>query len=236
MSKRAETASAVAELHAQGLNGVQIAERLQISRSYTYELLNDPSGSEAKIRKARYGRPCIDCGTMTDGTNGRGKAAERCGPCRIEYERQNPLVRADLRGGHPRFTWTDEQILDAIRVVADHPTVNAYHDAYQPGRMPSVPIICRRFESWNAAVRAAGLTPSGKRSPQQRKVTRREVERALLAAMAHYGRPPTHDEYDHFSRGTDYPCSVSVRCKIFDSWGDATRWMAAQSMPLEVAA
>lgn len=67
---RAANAKRVHALKATGLNGVQIAERLGLSRSYTYELLSDPEGNVVRARKDSYRGTCERCGARTDGSNG----------------------------------------------------------------------------------------------------------------------------------------------------------------------
>jgi hypothetical protein len=84
---RAENAARVAALKAQRLNGIQIAERLGISRSYAYELLNDPEGRKVRARKDSYRGECVDCGASTDGSDGLA-APERCFGCWNEHRRK----------------------------------------------------------------------------------------------------------------------------------------------------
>lgn len=47
-----------------GLTGFQIAKRMGLSKSYAYELLEDPSGEESRARKIRLAakRACGSCG------------------------------------------------------------------------------------------------------------------------------------------------------------------------------
>jgi transposase len=80
--RRAENAAWAAELKAQGLNGIQIAQRMGISRSYAYELLADPEGHGARARKDSYRGTCERCGAPTNGNDGPGSAATICVHCR----------------------------------------------------------------------------------------------------------------------------------------------------------
>jgi len=75
---RAERATTAAALRDQGLNGVEIAQRMQISRAYTYELITDPAGEQVRKRKASYRGQCVDCGRATHGCAGPGHAPKRC--------------------------------------------------------------------------------------------------------------------------------------------------------------
>lgn len=101
-ASRAERAVEAARLKAEGLNGIQIAERMGVSRSYAYDLLNDPAGDRDRARKASYRGECIDCGAATTGCNGRDRAPDRCLSC------TNVILRARgnrLRGERRRSRW-----------------------------------------------------------------------------------------------------------------------------------
>lgn len=79
---RTELASRAAELRATGLVYREIAQELGISRSYASTLISDPDDAQARARKASYRRPCPECGTLMDGSNGRGpNAARLCAKC-----------------------------------------------------------------------------------------------------------------------------------------------------------
>ncbi len=98
---RAERAAEAARLLDEGLNGVQIAKRLGISRSYAYALINDPTGDGDRKRKERYGRPCIEgCGRFTSGSDGRANAPLRCIQClhSLNEERDARILEAWERG------------------------------------------------------------------------------------------------------------------------------------------
>lgn len=63
-----------------------IATGLGVSFKTIYAWLEDPDGTKRAARQAGYAGRCLDCGSPTDGSNGRAKAPERCGPCRHEFE------------------------------------------------------------------------------------------------------------------------------------------------------
>lgn len=133
----------------------QIAERLGISRSYASSLYADPDGSAVRLRKETYRGACVECGAPTDGSNGRGRAPERCERCaraRAQAERK----------------WTQETISDAIRrfarvngrppladewINADpvngYPPRSAVYASTSGGNQP--------FPSWADAIEAAGF-------------------------------------------------------------------------------
>lgn len=183
---RAENARRAAELHAQGLNGIQIAAAMGVSRAYAYELLNDPKGEGSRARKDRYRQPCVDCGAMTSGCNGL-RDTPRCVTC------------ANRKNGRGKTVWTREKIIAAIREwAAEHgePPAGADWNANQARRLgdeararrfeddprwPWFSIVTRAFGSWNAGIRAAGYTP---RIPHGggENVARRRDQRAKAAA------------------------------------------------------
>lgn len=121
---RAERAAEVARLLADGLNGIQIAERLGISRSYAYGLIGDPDGSADKERKASYGRPCIEgCGRTTDGSNGRTGAPLRCIECQQHKndERNARIFEAWERGDTAGAIGAREGMVEgAVANLVDH--------------------------------------------------------------------------------------------------------------------
>jgi predicted transcriptional regulator len=85
-------AARAAELHAEGLNGLQIAKALQISKTYAYELLSDPTGELTRARKERYCGTCEECGARTSYTND-GSTSERCAECHdARYAERNERI------------------------------------------------------------------------------------------------------------------------------------------------
>lgn len=145
---RAEGAARAAELKAQGLNGLQIAERMGIGKSQAYELLSDPDGSARKKQRERYAGACIDCGGRTYA--GQLPPPVRCRVCHAKHAAIWPpdavicciQEYADERGGIPPSSngWSAHK----RRVGEDAPCANE---------------IIRRFGSWNAAIIAAGYEP-----------------------------------------------------------------------------
>lgn len=102
---RAERATEVARLYKSGVNGVEIAKRLKISRSYVYCLLNDPDGVAQRARKRAYAGRCRACGHATNGSNGKAAAAHYCHRCvggvrkNISTEGRTSLIAA-VREAH----------------------------------------------------------------------------------------------------------------------------------------
>lgn len=123
-------------------------------------------------RSKRYGGACRDCGIPTSGSNGPGKAADRCVACTSAHAAETDS----------RKYWTRERVIEAIQywkelygeppASADWNSWHARHKLddeeraarFERGswRWPGHNIVIRRFGSWNKAIRAAGFTP---RSP-----------------------------------------------------------------------
>ena len=153
---REQRAAEVAALLAEGLNGVQIADRLGLSRAYTYALIHDPDGSKDKLRKRAYGRPCIDCGEQTSGSDGHRNAPLRCDSCHRRHI-------------HESAFWSRDRIIEAIQEWADRfgtpPTAPKWnvaasgHDSarWKAGTWPHLSYVQRIFGSWANAIEAAGF-------------------------------------------------------------------------------
>lgn len=152
-------AAKVAELRVQGLNGMQIAEQLQISKSYAYVLITDPSGEDERRRKEKYCGTCRNCGART--SYDVGGPVDLCRPCSTDE----------------RTIWTCDAIVCAIQEwEAEHgrpPGARDWNPAmarregrhdiadrfYKEGCWPNTWTVQWRFGSWSAAIVAAGFPP-----------------------------------------------------------------------------
>jgi len=156
---RSEWAADALELNAQGMNGVQVAERLGISRSFAYSLLSDPDGTRERERKRRYYGECVDCGAPTS----YGVEYERCAGCAPKHLRR--LTRR----------WVIDSINEWFDMFGAPPTATDWNQSYTrvhgpawrvaryqaTGRVwPSVSTARDHFGSWNAAIEAAGFDPT----------------------------------------------------------------------------
>ena len=111
------------------------------------------------------------------------------------------LKAAGLRGPEPQIAWTDEQALEGLRAEArdGRLTINEY--AASRRRPPAVTII-KRFGTWNAAVKAAGLEAilPGKQvrphRPQIIKAKKAELIQALRRLAGDLGHVPTHQDME----------------------------------------
>ena len=55
----------------------------------------DPDGGKLRRRKESYAGRCVDCNRPTDGTAGKGKAAERCAECRSLHDQEAAVWTAE---------------------------------------------------------------------------------------------------------------------------------------------
>jgi DNA-binding CsgD family transcriptional regulator len=152
-------ATEAAKLRAQGLVGRQIAERLHVSQSYAYELLEDPTGELNRERKKKYNGTCESCGAPASyGHSGLAR-------CRVCYEddikiwTQDAIVCAiqewaDEHGGIPpsAMDWNPQMAIS-------HGRPEKAEKFYADGHWPNVKSAQEQFGSWNAAIAAAGLEP-----------------------------------------------------------------------------
>lgn len=140
----------VLALKREGLNGLQIADRLGLGKSYVYELIAEGEG--------RGGRPPSECEACGDRV---GKTSRRW--CRRCY-----------RLGRVRETWPSHRIVAALQQCAEvtgrrpgaadfNPTMARQKGwperarRYEEYGWPSTSTIQERFGSWNAAMLAAGF-------------------------------------------------------------------------------
>lgn len=105
--------------------------------------------SERCRRQTLYAGRCVDCGAPTNGSDGPGRAGERCLPCRARFQ-------------HESRRWTPEAIVAAIRAWAERtggipPSAREW---LRPlgGEWPPVSVVQREFGSWSAAISAAGFS------------------------------------------------------------------------------
>lgn len=109
-------------------------------------------------RVTLYAGSCVDCGNRTDGSEGPGKAAQRCLEC-------------SSRHLHENRRWNQETIIVAIQEWAARygspPSAGEWNTtlARRGGRRerstgyPPATTVQREFGSWSAALAAAGFQP-----------------------------------------------------------------------------
>jgi hypothetical protein len=217
---RAESYTQVKTLRDQGLNGMEIARRLGFGNTYVYDLLNDPCGEKLVARKNGYRRPCPNCGTLMDGSNGNGPNAARvCATCAPDAYR----------------VWTREAVIQAMHDFAALVQRPPYATDWEPAmalahgwpdvaarfwandQWPHTATVQQLFGSWSNGLVAAGFPRKGRgeRSGLLRRIRlvledgqpRRAIEIADLLGwdpgivgrtMASYAR---RGEFERVSRG-----------------------------------
>lgn len=199
--ERLELAAEVKRLRdEERLTWAQIADRLDLSRSYVSDLYVDPSGERARARKESYRQPCPRCGNPMSGSNGITGSPSMCSDCAAEFQ-------------HDEREWTRDKIVETFReFAAVHgraPTVTDTTFGATPSararlsperlaesdkirvqgpRLPHPSSVTRECGSWQAAVVAADLDPSASggaahRGGERRPMGARDETIGLLAAL-----------------------------------------------------
>jgi hypothetical protein len=114
-------------------------------------------------------------------------------------------------GRQPRFT--GETILALIRAWAqlygEPPTMRDWEpsrarrtgqqwraERYREGEWPSATMVKRQFGTFNAAIRAAGLTPRAAPRPKPHLTGPEQILAAVVEWTRRYGDPPTQGDWD----------------------------------------
>lgn len=158
---RAEKVAEAQRLRGEGLLLREIAERMGSTLKTVHTWLADPDLSRQRARRRGYGRKCVDCGALTDGSNGRAKAPERCESCfhRCQHLRAVADAIAAIRcfasryGRPPSATDFNPAL---ARTNGQEWRAKRYYD---DGDYPAAATVVRAFGSWNAAIEAAGFSP-----------------------------------------------------------------------------
>lgn len=117
--------------------------------------------------------------------------------------------------------YSNEDLLDAIRwavAQCEHSTISSgeYDRLAAEHSLPSKMLISTRFDTWSAAMRAAGFEPKGAgRGNYTRKWTAGACRRALIALVSEMGEPPTVNQYELIASGDDaLPSLATVRNRL----------------------
>lgn len=108
--------------------------------------------------------------------------------------------------------WAKEDVIDALQAFAErHGRAPSKTELERPpAGYPSAPTVRRRFGSFTAGLRAAGLEPVG-----ARRWSDREIVEALCDARDRVGCWPTFEEWRHTTQ--EHPASATV-VRRFGSW------------------
>lgn len=180
---RLDLAHDAAELRRDGFTFREIADILDISRTYAEQLVSDPDGAKARARKDGYRIPCVGCGKLLTGSYGpnSAKARERTGLC---VQCQHDEMRV----------WTPDTIVAAFQQFYDEvgrpPAVSDLHVRY--------PSHARRYSATRRAEVAATADAVDRILPHQSTVqtVMGGWRNALVAAgfEVNRGGEPTHRE------------------------------------------
>lgn len=213
----------------EGLTYREIGARLGISLKTANDYYLDPDGSRAAARKAKNNGICEGCGGPTQ-SGGELVPPKRCRPCSVIHMRMDMADRARRSArSKGKYVWTDEQIVEAMRSVADADgfvSTTAYDQRYAEaprGSMPSRPLITIRYGLWGLAVQAAGLRtrgPSG--TPYSTRIEEAGCHLAIQECADDVGHPPTYAEYAEWAQLTGGPCAATIRNRC-GTWLQALR-------------
>lgn len=153
---RAEKTAQAQALRDEGLLLREIGERMGYSLKMVQEWLSDPNREKVAARRARYSRPCADCGKPTDGSGGYADQRTRCRSCCKSYQ-------------HETRAWKREAIIEWIRAYQREfghvpPSTVQNRKKHVPSGFlvaPGTDAVRREFgaDGWRKAVRAAGFEP-----------------------------------------------------------------------------
>jgi AcrR family transcriptional regulator len=156
---RAERVAEVFRLREAKMTFRDIAEAMGMNEKTLRNYYSDPDGAKQAARRESYRGRCRQCGRPTDGSRGQGKAPELCTFCL-----------------QPR--WEPARILAAMRdFYAEHGRSPREVDGHHNSALPNESPVRRRFGTWNAALRAAGLPVNMDRSPETQAAIEAELAR-----------------------------------------------------------
>lgn len=143
--KTPERVELARELREDGHTYREIGDLLGVAFQTVATWLTDPDGSRMRARKDSYAQPCVDCGAMTSGYNGR-RAEPRCIPC------------TNAR----KVIWDQNTVIAAIQrwdILNGRPPTAREWRTRRGGYWPTSRVVQYVFGSWNAGIAAAGLEP-----------------------------------------------------------------------------
>lgn len=163
-------------------------------------------------RKRQYSPPCVDCGHLLSGSDGRGpNAPVRCRACNAARQRRDSE------------RWILESFREWAQMFGRPPTAPEWNASAEHGGRPwpSATNVINHFGSWSAGLRAAGFEPrpvgvklDGRYWPRER------IIEAIRAWAAEHGSPPTVSLWR--TAGETRPAVATV-VYHFGSWNAAIR-------------
>jgi hypothetical protein len=116
--------------------------------------------------------------------------------------------------------YSDEELVEAVRAAVQNvghiPSSKQYGQVAKSSGLPSLSTVENRFGGWNAALRAAGFTPTpAKGRLYERHWTEESCLQALRDLVAELGSLPSQDAYRRLSpQRADLPSSSTVRVRL----------------------
>lgn len=142
------------QLYDEGHTVTEITAILGVPRSTVSAWLDPWTYDKQRSRRRRYQGKCIACGAPTDGSNGFASATKRCSACSLARQRAT------------RY-WTRERLIEAIRrwndIYGFPPSATMWRRTDYERGFPCSGMVYQGgvFNSWDEAIRAAGLEPRG---------------------------------------------------------------------------
>ncbi len=231
---------AIVEARARGDTLQEIGERFGLSRQRISRILIE-SGAETANREARAARTARQLTrrqvsaeeVLSTWRSGIGPAsvAARLGISRAcvsavidahatEADRIARRRAQSEQASRSRRRFSDEALIEAVRASAEWagrvPSIADYAELARSSDLPSLDTIGLRFGGWNAALRAAGMTP---RDTRRRGPPRRWTEAACLEALGRLveelGELPSITRYEELARErADLPSPATVRNRL----------------------
>jgi hypothetical protein len=210
-AKRARQAARLKER--EGLNAREIAYRMGISKTYAFDLLNDPEGLKVKARKESYRGICEVCGAFTNGADGPTRAPRFCNHCapaayHLKWTKERVVEAiqrwAKIFGRPPLSTeWLHGQVVDGYEFPANSSVYDSHNDRSYP---------C--FNNWADAIEAAGFPRPHRgryeRTPECRSrmsASRRRLDYDEILRLAHEG-------LTYYEIARRHNCSAGAVCRI----------------------
>lgn len=154
--------------------------------------------------------------------------------------RRNRAYAVNRRNSNRAKQFTNEDIVEALRRVAGEQGVTKMsrfaYDKSRTAEDPSTALITTRFNSWNGAVEAAGLTPLGRKREYSSRWTDQEVVSWIVRFMSESSGNGGLVAYEKWTKqfNREAPSGSSIRVRRPDmSWSD---WKEAAVKSMEAPA
>ena len=160
-------------------------------------------------------------------------AACRSTIARFATEVDKAARRASLSGARGAQTYSDRDIIVALRAVAAGlgrvPSAKEYALLARGLELPSLPTVLNRMGGWSSAVSAAGMTPlAAPAAARQRRWTESACWAALRRVVGELREIPTVVSYDRHATGRpDLPSSATLRNRL-GRWSSISAQLAAE--------